>query len=61
VEAHQRPADHFIWQRHPFTRTHAGFPTRVFPQLSFLLPYWLARHHGFLEEDGAGRCLRWAK
>ena len=61
VDADTRPGSHFIWQRHPFTLKSAGQPKRVYPRIDFTTPYWMARHHGFLDDDAKGTCLRWRK
>jgi len=61
VDADHRPGSHFIWQRHPFTLVSPGQPLRVYPRIDFTVPYWMARHHDFLDDDAKGTCLRWSK
>jgi hypothetical protein len=43
-----RCAATFTWWRNPYTREScAADPTRVEQPAGYLLPYWMARYHGF--------------
>jgi len=59
VDVKDRLASDFIWQRQPFGLKTAGDPKKVYPGVDFMLPYWMARHHKFLDDDAKGTCLRW--
>ncbi len=59
VETRDRPGDYFVWQRNPFYLIRPGNPLLTFPGVDFVFPYWMARRHGFLEDDASGTCLRW--
>ena len=59
IDVKHRVADDFIWQRQPFQLTKTGDGKSVYPGADFTLPYWMARHHGFLSDDAQGTCLRW--
>jgi hypothetical protein len=60
TDVKDRTASDFIWQRQPFNLKTAGDPKKVYPGVDFMLPYWMARHHQFLNDDAAGTCLRWS-
>ena len=59
IDVKDRVADDFIWQREPFKLTKTGDGKSVHPGADFTLPYWMARHHGYLTDDVKGTCLRW--
>lgn len=60
IDVGDRRAGDFIWQRNPFVLRHTGRPLHVYPGSDYLLPYWMGRYHGFLQDDAQGVCLRWA-
>ena len=59
IDVKDRVADDFIWQREPFKLVKTGDGKSVYPGADFTLPYWMARHHGYLTDDAKGTCLRW--
>ncbi|MBI5481027.1 MAG: hypothetical protein HY906_19370 [Deltaproteobacteria bacterium] len=59
VDVGERPVGDFLWQRHPWGLFDAGDPAQTQPGVDYLVAYWMARHHAFLTDDTAGRCLRW--
>jgi hypothetical protein len=58
VDVKDRRVDDFIWQRQPWQLYDGGDVRRVFPGADYLAAYWVARRHGFLEDDRAGTCTR---
>ena len=48
-----------MWQRDPWTLYDGGDAAQLLAGVDYLTAYWLGRRHGFIEEDAAGRCLRW--
>ena len=59
VNVGDRPVGDFLWQRDPWELYDQGDPTQTYPGVDYLVAYWLGRRHGFIDEDAAGRCLRW--
>ena len=59
IDVKDRVADDFIWQRQPFQLAMTGDGKSVYPGADFTVPYWIARHHGYLTDDATGTCLRW--
>lgn len=59
VDVGDRPAQYFAWHSNPWALRDAGDPRQTYPGHDFLLAYWLGREHDFIDEDTAGRCLRW--
>lgn len=55
----QRAAASFIWERQPWNLYSEGTRRLVFPGIDFLLPYWMGRYQGFIEDDAPGTCLDW--
>ncbi|MGC4079558.1 MAG: hypothetical protein QM702_21455 [Rubrivivax sp.] len=60
VDVRDRVVEDFMWQRQPWALYDAGDPTLVYPGVDVLAAYWAGRKHGFLEDDCAGTCARWA-
>ncbi|MCC6277037.1 MAG: hypothetical protein IT289_03865 [Oligoflexia bacterium] len=44
-----RPPDSFLWQRSPF-RLAGGDSREQGPRLDYILPYWMGRHFGAIQE-----------
>lgn len=59
IDLNLRPAEDYIWQRHPWRLTFWGDPNRLFPGVDYLFAYWLGRHQGFIDDDAENTCLRW--
>jgi hypothetical protein len=59
VDVQYRAMDDFIWQRQPFTGIQGEYKGVAYAGTDFVTAYWMARYHGFLEEDTSGTCLRW--
>jgi len=59
VDVGVRPVGDFLWQRHPWGLYDPGDARQTEPGVDYLVAYWMARHHLFLADDTAGRCLRW--
>ena len=61
VDVGDRVIDDFLWQRGPWRLQDGGNPNEVYPGVDYLAAYWAARAGGFLADDAAGTCARWAK
>jgi hypothetical protein len=48
VPVYDRPNTDFLWQRSPFLLWGGGDSTVETAAIDYLLPYWMARHHGVL-------------
>ena len=59
VDVDEREAASFIWERPPWKLSSPGTERLVFPGIDFLLPYWMGRYYGFLDDDVPGTCLDW--
>ena len=59
IDVSQRVNDGFIWQRHPWLLTHAGNSREATSGVDYLVAYWLARRHEFIDDDTPDACLRW--
>lgn len=57
VDVGERPAEDFLWQRHPWELYRDANPGQVEPGVDYLVAYWLGRRHAFLQEDKPGVCL----
>lgn len=60
IDMDLRPPESFQWQNHPWKLVNTGTPRKVFPGVDYLIAYWIARHHAFLEDDRTGVCTRQA-
>jgi hypothetical protein len=60
VDVKDRRLDDFIWQRQPWLLYDGGDQRIVYPGVDYLAAYWAGRYHGFLSEDTAGTCARYA-
>jgi hypothetical protein len=61
VDVADRPVADFLWQRDPWSLYDPGDLAQSEPGVDYLVAYWMARHHDFLADDTAGRCLRWKR
>ena len=59
VDVKYRAMDDFIWQRRPFVGLEGARNGVAYAGTDYVTAYWMARYHGFIEEDTAGSCLRW--
>lgn len=59
VDVKYRAMDDFIWQRKPFVGIEGEHKGLAYAGTDFVTAYWMARYHGFLNEDSSGSCLRW--
>ncbi|AKV01411.1 hypothetical protein AKJ09_08074 [Labilithrix luteola] len=57
VDVGDRPAEDFLWQRHPWSLYRDANPGQVEPGVDYLVAYWLGRRHAFLQDDKPGVCL----
>jgi hypothetical protein len=55
-----RAIDGFLWQRSPWVLKDDGNPIELFPGVDYLAAYWVGRRYGFVSDDGAGTCTRYA-
>jgi hypothetical protein len=60
VDVKDRRLDDFIWQRQPWQLSDPGDLHLMYPGVDYLAAYWAGRYHGFLSEDDAGICARYA-
>ena len=60
VDVGDRVVDDFLWQRGPWRLHDAGNAAEVYPGVDYLAAYWAARAAGFIADDAAGTCARWA-
>ncbi|MCU1279642.1 MAG: hypothetical protein JWM53_3188, partial [bacterium] len=60
VDVRDRVVEDFLWQRGPWRLHDGGNAAEVYPGVDFLAAYWAARAAGFVADDAAGRCTRWA-
>ena len=60
VDVADRVVEDFLWQRGPWRLTDGGNPAEVYPGVDYLAAYWAARNGGFVADDAAGTCARWA-
>lgn len=59
VDVQYRAMDDFIWQRQPFRGMEEEYKGVAYAGTDFVTAYWMARYHGFLQDDSSGSCLRW--
>ncbi|MEQ1877146.1 MAG: hypothetical protein ABL958_10900 [Bdellovibrionia bacterium] len=50
IPVHERPFDGFMWQRSPFTLKHDGDPRVEHAGIDYMLPYWMARYYGVVND-----------
>ena len=60
VDVRDRVVEDFLWQRGPWRLQDGGNAAEVYPGVDFLAAYWAARANGFVADDSAGSCARWA-
>ena len=61
IDVGDRVASDFLWQHHPFALAIPNpEPRLVYAGADYLVAYWLGRYHGYLADDAANTCLRWA-
>lgn len=60
VDVKDRFMDDSIWQRGVWTLKRGGDDRIWFPATDYLGAYWAARRYGFIADDDAGTCNRWA-
>jgi hypothetical protein len=60
VDVADRTIDDFLWQRQPWRLKDDGNPIEVFPGVDYLAAYWAGRRYGFVSDDRAGTCTRYA-
>jgi len=59
IDVGSRAVEDYMWQRGPWTMTNEAEENHTFPGIDYMLPYWMGRHHGFIEKDDPVQCLRW--
>jgi hypothetical protein len=60
VDVRDRVVEDFLWQRGPWRLLDGGNAAEVYPGVDFVAAYWAARANGFVADDAAGSCARWA-
>lgn len=59
IDVDERVPASFLWEKNPWRLSDAGTPNFLFPGVDYLITYWMARYHGYLDDDAPGACLQW--
>lgn len=59
IDVADRGSADFIWQRNPFALYRAGRTNFVYAGVDYMLPYWMGRYYGYIQDDSEGKCFRW--
>lgn len=47
----------FMWEHNPWKLVSPGTPNYVFSGVDYLIAYWMARYHGYIQDDAPHTCL----